>query len=34
MDQGPRRWVPDNEVSRCFLCSKGFDLTTRKHHCR
>lgn len=34
MEQGPRRWVPDNEVSRCFLCATGFDLTTRKHHCR
>eukprot|EP00904_Undaria_pinnatifida_P008866 jgi/Undpi1/5109/HiC_scaffold_19.g08461.m1 len=34
MESGPRRWVPDEEVTRCFLCSRGFDVTTRKHHCR
>ncbi|CAN0253841.1 unnamed protein product, partial [Ectocarpus fasciculatus] len=34
MDNGPRRWVPDEEASRCFLCSCSFDVTTRRHHCR
>ncbi|CBN74029.1 conserved unknown protein [Ectocarpus siliculosus] len=34
MDDGPKRWVPDEEASRCFLCSCSFDVTTRRHHCR
>lgn len=27
-------FVPDDQVSRCQLCSKEFRVTTRKHHCR
>ncbi|CAM9834284.1 unnamed protein product [Hapterophycus canaliculatus] len=34
MENGPRRWVPDEEASSCFLCLRSFDVTTRRHHCR
>ncbi|CAN0065421.1 unnamed protein product, partial [Scytosiphon promiscuus] len=34
MENGPKRWVPDEEAIACFLCSRSFDVTTRRHHCR
>ncbi|OQR95677.1 hypothetical protein THRCLA_22086 [Thraustotheca clavata] len=27
-------WVPDNERSRCNLCTRNFGSFRRKHHCR
>eukprot|EP00467_Chlorarachnion_reptans_P011164 CAMPEP_0114498418 /NCGR_PEP_ID=MMETSP0109-20121206/6866_1 /TAXON_ID=29199 /ORGANISM="Chlorarachnion reptans, Strain CCCM449" /LENGTH=1735 /DNA_ID=CAMNT_0001675903 /DNA_START=52 /DNA_END=5259 /DNA_ORIENTATION=- len=27
-------WVPDDAVSNCGLCKKGFSIFRRKHHCR
>eukprot|EP01119_Soliformovum_irregulare_P000489 TRINITY_DN1033_c0_g1_i1.p1 TRINITY_DN1033_c0_g1~~TRINITY_DN1033_c0_g1_i1.p1 ORF type:complete len:423 (+),score=99.05 TRINITY_DN1033_c0_g1_i1:65-1333(+) len=27
-------WQPDNQVSSCNSCQKGFSLFKRKHHCR
>ena len=28
------KWVADNEVSACMLCTKQFSMTKRRHHCR
>ncbi|XP_013394476.1 arrestin domain-containing protein A-like, partial [Lingula anatina] len=28
------RWVEDNEVSACKICSNKFNQLRRKHHCR
>jgi len=28
------RWIPDELVKNCTLCSKNFNLLNRKHHCR
>lgn len=27
-------WQPDEMASKCFICNVGFNLTTRRHHCR
>ena len=29
-----RTWTPDEEAPVCQLCRVGFDLFTRRHHCR
>jgi hypothetical protein len=30
----PPRWIPDEEVDHCGICSIEFDWVKRKHHCR
>ncbi|RLN26012.1 hypothetical protein BBJ28_00015621 [Nothophytophthora sp. Chile5] len=32
--QNPPRWVKDEFMEACMLCSVQFDLLKRKHHCR
>ncbi|DAZ95328.1 TPA: hypothetical protein N0F65_002435 [Lagenidium giganteum] len=32
--QSPPRWVKDEVIDACSLCSDQFDLLNRKHHCR
>ncbi|GAB9472334.1 Zinc finger protein [Globisporangium polare] len=32
--QAPPRWVKDEVIDACSLCSDAFDLFNRKHHCR
>lgn len=32
--QPPPRWVKDEVIDACSLCSDAFDLFNRKHHCR
>lgn len=30
----PDYWVPDQDISECHQCSKGFTASMSKHHCR
>jgi len=34
LDETSVNWMPDERVSQCFKCNKGFDLFKRRHHCR
>ncbi|CAK5074529.1 unnamed protein product [Meloidogyne enterolobii] len=27
-------WIPDDDCDCCMLCSKGFSIVVRRHHCR
>jgi len=33
-DESAAVWIPDSAVKECMICSKEFNLITRKHHCR
>jgi len=30
----PSIWIPNNNVTNCFICNLEFNLYNRKHHCR
>ena len=34
LDETSAHWIPDQGVSQCFKCQRGFDLFNRRHHCR
>lgn len=27
-------WIPDNQAKNCMICTKGFTMVNRRHHCR
>lgn len=33
-DGSQKKWVPDEEATRCGKCAEEFSLITRRHHCR